>query len=214
MYLFEMKDLPKSADKAALEWDRGVRVPSREGKRIALPLDQRPCYFPLQEGRQFLLYLPRGGQREAWFGGTDEEPFLVEMNPEVIEHFLSSSGSAEAFYNYLVPESVTTLSGETGVPYRRQGDIFAARFCGEQYFEKRLARLLGNRANVHNSRFRVLGTRHEARGTVVTIDEGGVQSKTLVRGTIEAPDHKPLVLDDGIYLLDQTRHIVHPTKAD
>ncbi len=214
MYVFEMKELPKSAGKAILEWDKGVKSFSRDKNRIVLPLNQRLSYFPLQEGNQFLAYLPRDRQREAWFGGTDEEPFLVEMNPEVAEHFVNDCGSEKAFYEYLVPESVAILSKETGVPYRRQGDIFAARFCGEPYFEARLKMLLGNRADMHNGQFRVLGTRHEAKGLAITIEKDYPQSRILFKGTIEAPDHKPLALDDGLYLLDQTRHIVHPTKAD
>ena len=91
MYVFEMKELPKSAGKAILEWDKGVKSFSRNKKRIVLPLNQRLSYFPLQEGNQFLAYLPRDERREVWFGGTDEEPFLVEMEPEVAEHFENTS---------------------------------------------------------------------------------------------------------------------------
>ena len=213
-----MQNLPERADKALLKWDSAITVPQRDKNKITLPLLKSGLlsYFPLQQGRQFLTVLngQNLSQQRAWFGGTDEEPFLVEMHPEVVLHFIKNGGSEDNFYRFLVPEEIINISKETGVSYKRQGDIFAIKFCGEQYFESRLNRLLGNKSKIYNGRFSVLGTRHEANGLAITIEEDHLRNKILFKGNLEAPDHKPLVLDDALYVLGQTRHIVYPQNAD
>ena len=209
MYLWEMKELPKKADKATLEWDKGISSPQRERNRIGLPLDSHVRYFPFLDGKQFLIQ----AVNRAWFGGTDEEPFLVEMNPEIIDNYIEDRGNVDAFYADLVPSRVSDLSKETGIPYRRQGDIFAAKFCGERYFEDRLASLVG--AKVQEAEMSILGTRHRGKGRGIIINSDSRRdTQVLFRGVIEAPDHKPINLSDGLYLLGQTRYIVNPLNAD
>jgi hypothetical protein len=97
MYLFEMQDLPKKADKALLEWDNATLIPIREKNRIAMPRNPTNIYYPLQNGRQFLMKTKIAGGG-VWFGGTDEEPFLVEMNKEVLDFYIDSEGKEQSFY--------------------------------------------------------------------------------------------------------------------
>ena len=206
MYLFELKNPPKRADKAIIEWDRGQREPERESNKISLPYNLEAQYFSLREGSQFLIK----HYGRMWFGGTDEEPFLVEMDGGLIDKFIGFQGDEQCFYGSLVPDNILNLSKETDAHYKRQGDIFAARFCGEKYFAKNLAKIV--RLSIKEGEHSILGTRHTGRGTGIW--NIGDRSTALFRGKIEAPDHKPLDLEDAFYLLGQTKHIINPTKAD
>ncbi len=212
MYLFEIKKLPKKADKAVLDWNKDVDFPSRDGKYIGMPNNPENLYFPLRNGKQFLIKCKDSRSDRMWFGGTDEEPFLVEMNSELISRYINSQGSINQLYRSLVPEKILELSEETGIKYKRQGDIFAARFCGEKYFEKNLAHIL--RSKIDEGTGNVFGTRHVARGLSVSVYDDINPNAYLFRGIIKAPDHKPLKLNDALYLLGQTKHIIHPADAD
>ena len=213
MYIFEMKGkLPTRADKASLGWDRTQSQPSRDGKTITLPWEDKDFYFPLREGKQFLFASKRRSE-SVWFGGTDEEPFLVEMQRQALDAYVNTSGSEQDFYRALVPERVLEMAQENHESYRRQGDIFATRFCSEPYFEKSISRLA--HCKVTEGETRILGTRHQGRGRCIIFDPHATSpSNILFKGVIEAPDHAPLRLEDGFYLLGQTRHIVQPTQAD
>ena len=210
MYLWEMKDLPRQADKARLDWDKGLSFPQRDRSRIGLPFMEGVRYFPLLDGKQFIVQTSEHGR--TWFGGTDEEPFLVEMNSAVADHFVKSRGSVSALYEHLVPEPVLSLAKEVGTPYRRQGDIFAARFSAESQSEDRLASLLGGQ--VQSRDLQIFGTRHTGKGRYIVLNPGMQSQKILFRGVVEAPDHAPMNLSNGLYLLGQTRFIVNPVNAD
>lgn len=102
MYVFEIKkikNLPKKAGLTKLAW-LSASVPTRDGDTICMPLDELIQFFPINNERQFLLRV----RDRAWFGGTDERPFLVEMEPEVIDIYINSSGKEEIFYQSLVPK--------------------------------------------------------------------------------------------------------------
>ena len=205
MHVFEMKNLPRQADKAHLVWDSKISIPERNRDLIMLPNNPLANYYPLRKGKQFLM--ENGGG--LWFGGTDEEPFLVQLQAKAIERFVSSYGSYEAFYEDLVPSNVRNMSTETGAPYKRQGDIFATRFCEGSYFEKRLSSLFN--VDMKRDEFQIFGTRHVGKGLVLSLERNPA---LLFRGVVEAPDHAPLCLNDGLYLLGQTRYIVNPQAAD
>ena len=206
MYLFELKNPPIRAGKAVLEWNYAQRDPVRDRNNIFLPYKLEDQYFSLNNGEQFLIK----NYGRMWFGGTDEEPFLVEMDKILFDNFIQSNGSEKNFYDALVPENIMKISEETKTPYKRQGDIFAARFCGEKYLEKNLAKIV--KLSVKEGEQNILGTRHLGRGTGIWVI--GERNTALFRGKIEAPDHKPLNLEDAFYLLGQTKHIINPTKAD
>ncbi len=216
MYVFELKsNLPKKADKATLSWEKGAREAVRSGSNIVLPRNPHAIFYSMQEGKQFLY----GHDRRYWFGGTDEEPFLVEMKVEAVQAYINGEGSEGSFYKSLVPLTVSRVQLETGVPYKRQGDIFAARFSRNDSFLKNLERLVAygdninppvhSKVNVTHGSYNLLGTRHEGKGTMVTVD-----NKVLFSGVVKAPDHAPLELDDGLYALGQTQYIADPPHAD
>jgi len=227
MQLFEISDLPKKAGKAVIHFDEAQSTPKRDGKDICLPKEPLARFFPIDDGKQFLY---KGGEdRGCWFGGTDEEPFLVEMDSNAFDAFLQGARNfgnpllrEQAFYRSLVPSIVDKISAETGIAYRRQGDIFAARYCSDNYgFAKNLQALsrLSKRGKgiieVEQSTESVFGTRHEGKGTFVHVkDEYHFSSAQLFTGTLNTPDHKPLSLDDGLYVLGQTRFIAQPQNAD
>ncbi|MEK6888970.1 MAG: hypothetical protein AABW80_02570 [Nanoarchaeota archaeon] len=206
MYVFELKDVPRRAGEAVLDWDRGVTYPLREKKKIGLPLRKDTEFFSLAGGRQFIVR-PSVTERSCWFGGTDEEPFLVEMDVKVAQLYIDSAGDEEEFYRTLVPNSVLAMATENDVMYKRQGDIFASRFSGEKNAERNLARLL--KKEVKQGEMTILGTRHVGKGLGFVHDEN-----VFFRGVLVAPDHVPLNLSDGLYLLGQTKYITHPAQAD
>ena len=81
MELGEMKELPKKAGKAKLQFGyEGKKTPPfRVGKKIVLPGYKDAEFFPLQNGKQFLFYF-----NHLWFGGTDENVFLVRLDTDNI----------------------------------------------------------------------------------------------------------------------------------
>ena len=206
MYLFEIKDLPKKAGKAKIEWDWSISTPKRDRKEIYLPENPTATFFHLKDETQFLF----DSNGKTWFGGTDEEPFLVELDREALNKFIIGKGNEEIFYQSLVPQKIKDISVELNSPYKRQGDVFAARLCEEKYLEKTLSRLLSEpEFKVEHGMSNVLRTRHIGKGTFVRINR-----RELFRGIIEAPDHKTLNLEDALYVLDQTRYLVNPSNAD
>ena len=110
MRLFEVQqkfgDLPQKAGIAVLNWKGSVA--SRDGKTITLPThDDEIQFFPLLDGMQFLLQVPSIRQiTRVFFGGTDEQPFLVEMDSEVIT---SLRGGEESFFNEIKPKGARVL---------------------------------------------------------------------------------------------------------
>lgn len=211
MYLFEMKSLPSKADKAILEWDKGVKDARRDKNKFAMPYNPLAIYFPLQNGRQFLI----SHEGNLSFGGTDEEPFLVGMHKNLLNVYINSGGSEDAFYNELVPDNIRVISEDTNIPYKRQGDIFAVKFCGEKYFEKNLARIM--KVTVLEKEFNIFATRHIGKGIGLRVDDyksNGLSIHAFFKGVISAPDHAPLSLDDAFYLLGQTKYIINPARAD
>lgn len=211
MYMFELKGkLPKKADKAVLEWDNAARSVGRDGPKIHLPYDPLSFFYPLQEGRQFLFI----NKKRYWFGGTDEEPFLVEMEDGAIANYINGFGSENKFYDGLIPRIVAEVAAENNTVPKRQGDIFAAMFCHNNFLKdlEKLFEFGGNckgDLQVREGSFNLLHTRHEGKGSVVQIFD-----KLLFSGVVKAPDHAPLSLEDGLYVIGQTRYITDPSKAD
>jgi hypothetical protein len=215
MHVIEIKrELPRLADKAKIEWVEETIRPRRDGKTIYLPKNRAGLYSPLREGKQFLVklndkYSPTNG---VWFGGTDEEPFMVEIERTPFDEYWTS-GSEQAFYQSLVPRGILEIAEENNIEYKRQGDIFAVKFCSEKYFDKNLARIVN--CTVKEGETRILRTRHIGIGIGIILSGlNSTSSPLLFKGVIEAPDHAPLNLEDGFYLLEQTRYLVNPAQAD
>src|SRR3989338_2608130 len=124
MRLFEVEQkfggLPKKAGVAVLDWKDGE--PTRDGKTINLPAYEEVQFFPLLDGVQLLLQIPRGERVRAFFGGTDEQPFLVELEPSVI---VSLRNGEDGFFNAIKPNGAKVLEEAFDTKAVRQGDWFA-----------------------------------------------------------------------------------------
>jgi len=239
MQLVEMESRPERAGDAVLVWGDGLfkaRTPSRDGKLIYLPLNPGAKFYPLKNGEQF-LFCSRSGR--CWFGGTDEQPFLVALFPDAYKYFLS--GGEAGFYEALKPAVIRAAEEKWGEKAKRQGDVFAYPLpmrweeLFQDWLEWRWVRgaLQGERERKAGVSFRMargglslFGTRHGFYGLflsgeiyleglgVLSLDSTGTFSRVLVgEGRLEAPDHSPVELK-GPHILSQTRYLVHPQKAD
>lgn len=216
MRLFELEKRPTRAGKAKLDYG-DVREPSRIRKTITLPDDPSVEMFPLQEDWNQFLVASQDGRR-VWFGGTDENPFLVEMSREVFNLFLKDG--AQGFYDSLIPEVMRTLQDKFQKPWVRQGDIFAYPLpFSWRELDGAFHICYGIGIKVEEvevaERRRVFGTRHLFLGKFVPdrVNLLGLTELTVVEGKIEAPDHNPITLE-GPHALAQTRLLYSPPEAD
>lgn len=210
---------PKSAGKAKIEFFEPKQnyyngpnwIPTREKEEIRLPVRTDAEFYSLRKGQQFIFRLAQAN--EVYFGGTDEEPFLVRLDPTVFGYF--RQGGEGAFFGALVPELVSDTCDKFGQKYRRQGDIFAVPVPMTWKSLRQATTLISDEAPVEvqdANRRSIFKTRHLFTGHAM---EGKlVKSLGLfVEGLIEAPDHEPLELK-RIFLLSQTRYLFDPKNAD
>ena len=90
MRIINTKNFPKRAGKAILEYKVDESEPKRDEEYIILPLIPRADLFFLAGGNQFLFHI--GKERNDhwdryWFGGTDENPFLVEITSKPLNSY-------------------------------------------------------------------------------------------------------------------------------
>ncbi len=137
MRVIEMKrnGFPNKADKAKIEWESNcegsginedlemgcdgmIKAPRREGDVIILPEYYDSEFFWLDdEQRQFIFTL----SNVNFFGGTDENPFLVRLkNSSDLKNYLLH-GDTESFFERLNPIDHALRKDNN---WRRQGDIF------------------------------------------------------------------------------------------
>lgn len=200
--------VPQKAGKARLEF-KGSELPSRKDDLLKLPRvngnqdDWDWRMVELQpDWNQFLLYSAERNSAGMWFGGTDENPFLVRLDRTPVR-------TAEMFYESLVPGVIRVMAKALKIQWFRQGDIFAVP--ASTWEAVTMAAVL-NGVNQEGPQAweqeALFGTRHIATGT-------GLQTKggAVFEGVIEAPDHAPLTLK-GPHLLAQTAHLHNPKTAD
>jgi hypothetical protein len=190
-------------------------LPWREGSRITFPgrFDRLEMYS-LMEGHQFLASIGR----HVIFGGTDEAPFLVLLEPENLRHL--TEGGEAMFYAGLKPYQMNGYEAIYGGQAVRQGDIWALALpmswdeIARYYFRS----TRGKQLHLSHGRTAILRTRHVLEGTWATERPGlpyqppgsykyyrrhwPVRSD-VVDGILEAPDHAPLGLD-GPHVLVRT----------
>lgn len=242
MKAMEMKELPISAGKANIEWKEGTFDPSRKNHTLFLPYREELEWYPLKEGLQFLFRCGYRSQtisrsslgRErlvprVFFGGTDENPFLVEIHAHLLRIYLQYG--EEAFYKALVPVPILVAKEISKREYVRQGDIFACPVPWLNFEREYKTRKDIQRFNVSASLFM---TRHTLRGRGFTLvgvrpfyedilDPKDIVLSRLFRtteeilvigeGTIECPDHSSLILKEP-HLIAQTRFLFDPKRAD
>jgi len=217
MRLFEREKSrwPRLAGKAVLEYDGHTIVPRREKGTIIIPERGETEIFKLkQDWSQLLIASPGQG---IWFGGTDENPFLVQLNGGVYNQFLRSPRD---FYTSLVPGLMNTLVKMfPKVSYSRQGDIFYFPLpysWGE--IEKAVNVCYWRTLDLSNKKkgeFSLFDTRHILKGLSLALDTNilGGKVNMLVEGTLVAPDHSSRVLE-GPHAIAQTSNLFSPTEAD
>lgn len=224
MILSEVKQkfggLPRKAGIAVLNW--GARTPSRVGKTITLPTFDGVEFFPLLSGAQFLLHAPglAPGLNEAFFGGTDEQPFLVQLEPSVVATF--RSGGEQEFYTALKPVAVDRLEERFSSHALRQGDWFAVRFpdwSRAKYWAQCSFHRDGecNSGATEKGIVAVGGTRHTLKGRFLApcrmMQELRSNCPLVGEGVLEAPDHADKVLK-GPHAFFQTARLANPEAAD
>lgn len=219
MRLFELEKRPTKAGKAKLDYGV-VGEPSRVRRTIVIPNTPDLELFPLQDNwNQFLVIT--GRNRAVWFGGTDENPFLVAMDDDVLDNFFQRG--SEGFYADLVPGVMTRLRDMFQTPWVRQGDVFAYPLpyswddLDKAFDICRGSKLGYKEVDARPAAVSVLGTRHRlcaGRFLAESVEILGLGVRVpVVEGRVEAPDHTPMTLV-GPHVLSQTRHLYSPKEAD
>lgn len=209
---------PLRAGKAKIEyasWEgqpKEGQYPFREGSVITVPSSSQIEMFPLMDNWvQFLIQFAS----TVWFGGTDENPFLVKLNREMLDVYLAHG--PEEFYKSLIPNRLTKMCEIVGKDYTRQGDIFAVQMDFDWEELSKAYRLFNDKPleAVKTKTEAVFGTRHILSGCFL---EGnpvihGIGGVTLVEGRITVPDHRAIELV-GPHMIDQTKGLFDAMHAD
>lgn len=217
MRLFEMKTLPETFGKAKIEYVKGKTAPYRDGRTIVIPSDGNTELFVLNRS-QFLLHLPLS--RSDWFGGTDENPFLVRLDEEPFRAFLEGGVLGDArFYAMLRWREAGLLALAVKRNVKRQGDIFAVPLNVAWGTLERCFRVASQGLEIAPcDGYSVFGTRHSLRGKAINhggrVQVYGISTPFIGSGVLSAPDHSNLDLGDKPHALYQTAHLYDPTRAD
>ena len=214
-------NLPKKAGKAILDFyppsKDGSNPITREKKVISMPAFTDLELFPLEpDWNTFLVVL--GGwnaertNRSLYFGGTDENPFLVRMNPMAIGHYYS--GGAESFLDAIRPAGIKRLEESFQREARRQGDIFAIE---SGYSWDELAHAADILASVgldikQSPAIELFQTRHVLHGQHAELNTRN-HTMLFISGKVVAPDHADLELTVP-YIVEQTALLYDPPRAD
>jgi hypothetical protein len=212
--------LPSKAGKAKIHFTHeNISRPKRDKEDIILPLSKAGELYPLAQGTQFIFTQSgQGINREIFFGGTDEEPFLVQLSPNIFSALREEKffdGNQRSLYNALKPAGITKREILFKTDCGRQGDIFfvpleitfdalETMFCAlyPDPEDKRFDPITTNAMSV-------FGTRHELHGTYLNVPNVGL----FAEGILKAPDHAERTLL-GVHFLAQTVHLFDPSKAD
>jgi len=204
------------AGKANIRYSKEESEPRREKSTIVLPDDPMAEMLNLEGNWHQFLYTDRRIS-SVWFGGTDENPFLVRMDESVFATALREG--SQRFYANLVPSLITTMLRL--LPYcqsglRRQGDIFCLSVSYSEFSIRHATKLIiGKDAEMRKADdLPLFGTRHIIKGEgFQNVTLLGEEVPLLVRGKIEAPDHSPLEFK-RLSVLAQTRNLYDPKQAD
>lgn len=213
MRLYEMKRLPELAGSASLEFSQKYGMPLRKDSTIYLPKDDNVEFFPLLSGKQFILWVSGHNESGCFFGGTDEQPFLVRLKQEYLAYF--ARNGEKGFLESLKPRLIYRAEHIFKMSAIRQGDIFAVPL---PYSWKELDKMqelcfdIGiNPKSVKN--VSLFGTRHTITGAICTGTLMGMNELSLGEGILSAPDHAPRELK-GPHLLAQADGLYSPRNAD
>ncbi len=209
-------DVPNTAGDAELvlrprkvdSYNISTPLAQRNGKTIFLEENEDMRFYQLLSGRQFLYTAnDNGGSRHMFFGGTDENPFLVELELSAMEWLVTGE---EAFFEGLKPLIVKKFEQIWATKAKRQGDFLAVTPKRSKEWGSFLRKHLGkNEAKMSIvEKERLRNTRHTFQGLVARVGD-----LFIGEGIIEAPDHGPLKLI-GPHIIEQAVHLLKPQEAD
>ncbi len=218
-----IRELPKKAGTARIIWDEAQ--PRRDNSDIYLPLEDGGVYLPLLKDQQFLFKFEDIRNRHTksyWFGGTDEEPFLVQIEDKAFGAYLK--GGEELFYRALKPQGIRFLEDLLKSPSQRQGDIFAVPLGKRKDIDLHRTLWQVLRLNEDDPKsleriedYNLFDTRHTITGFGYSMPRYFIRGMPaeIATGIIRAPDHRDLKLnEENIYFLAQTNYLVNPKLAD
>ena len=220
-YMEMQGDLPKKAGAATLDFyepeSGGVRNVYRKDDVIHLPAFSDLEMFPLvPDWTTFLAiqggWAAGGDKQQVFFGGTDENPFLVRMDSTVLSGFYE--GGPGRFFEAIRPREITELETKLKRKARRQGDIFALD-VGYSWDElTHAADVLGGvQLQVKElPAMELLQTRHVLHGQYARMHTRN-HDMEFISGTVVAPDHADLELTVP-YVVGQTAFLYDPPHAD
>ena len=249
VFLKQDGDLPSIAGLAKLKYSN-VKQPSRKGDTITLPDNDWNLYQLTNDFSQFLALKAMPGKhdfrdtppRKAWFGGTDEKPFLVELSStcqlDSDDHEVVDEGDwvkvwqSGRFYETIKPEIIYRFEKCFGKDQTvRQGDMFCYPMPIQDW--EKLIVTLETVKPLHFMCAGISFSKNKFNG----VKKGGiyptsVDSHSLYEtrhsfvgyylswgeyiigeGTIQAPDHKDLTLS-SICVIGQTQNLADSKKAD
>jgi len=229
--------LPQMAGGVTMSWDEGTigRFWSRD--QINIPQSIIRSVHQLAGGRNLLIKISASanhGRFVRWspviFCGDDGRPFVTMLSKRAYAAFLK--GGENDFYDFLVPDAVRAHSKETNQFPIRQGDIWACWYA-QSWQDAEIA--IAEKYDIHSvkeSGGTIFKTRHSVKGEIKTFTyvsgqrvktrkskrkPGKVTTKmntiTLATGLLEAPDHEPKNLSDGVYVIARTSCIVQDFRV-
>ena len=216
------QERPEKAGMATLRYGVNGKEMRQEGKVIYLTGSSKDKFYPLKRGEQFLFFSKTHGQ--PLFGGTDGESIFLSPIYIVASDVFLEKGE-EAFYQALKPEIVREMEKHFGVEVRRQGDLFAVSLESFTWENLNLLHaLLLYHSGIDEHRFvnikqvkkkPVLATKHRLTGKMAFVYVEFVyppKTYPVVEGVLEAPNHKPLVLE-GLHLLARSAGVIYSDES-
>lgn len=207
----------ESFDYSKTQW-KGLAChePRRCNDHIVITHNETTQYFPLLSGQQFVLITAYNKLNfRAYFGGTDERPFLVSISHTIASKTIGQ-GNEQAFFDSLKPKIISAQEKFVGLSAtKRQGDIFAVKApfsWNEQALVSDFIGLEQSHEIVEKSLF---GTRHIITGKVWGDywNDRHHNPRVLFEGVLAAPDHTSLQLI-GVHFLAQAEGLMNPEQAD
>jgi len=220
---YKNTDELEKAGLANLEY-ANIERPVRRKSVITMPKKGYELFQLTHDMSQFLLLSEKPltdlnhsfTRYKAWFGGTDEQPFLVELE----DGNWKKRWDDGTFYESIKPDIIKEYENKYGKESTlRQGDMFCIPFPTQDidrvnnilrvtldeeleeqtWDEPRRDRYFNNH---------LYGTRHWIKGLCC------VKGQYVIgKGTLHAPDHADLVLNK-MCIIAQTKNLKNAKKAD
>lgn len=207
-------------EKKEFEWKGGKELPFREREDIYLPINKSAEFHSLKLGTQFLFAVheqENSWRKAVYFGGTDEEPFLVRLNDSVLKEY--EDGGEDEFFQALKPPQIKILEKIAHKEAKRQGDFF---FISIPNFSWKILMIS---ETIHNgkdgsvkmqecNKAVVFNTRHTLTGLGFrTKSFSSMGEIVFIEGTLQAPDHEDQILK-GPHAIIQAVNLFDPKNAD